>query len=66
MEHVKVIAIVFAFIFFVRWLVWLLSWYSYQHPRAAEITEDDILTLEHEYKKLVADYRKREKKRSMK
>lgn len=64
METLRIVVLTFCIIGFFRFLVWLVSWYAYRHPRVAEITEDDILTLEHEYKKLVEDYRRREKRRS--
>ena len=62
-EFIKIIIEVFALLFFLRYLVWMLSWYSYQHD--ARMSEDDILDFEHEYKKLVRDHQYREKKRSM-
>jgi len=64
MEAVRLVILTFCVLFLLRFLVWLVSWYAYRHPRVPEITEDDILTLEHEYKKLVEDYRRREKRRS--
>ena len=65
MEMIKTVILVFCILFLARYLIWLVSWYEYRHPRVAEITEEDIKTLEAEYKALVEHHRQREKKRSM-
>lgn len=65
MSEIRIIIMVFCVLFLARFLIWLVSWYEYRHPRVAEITEEDIKTLEAEYKKLVRDHQYREKRRSM-
>ena len=65
MEAVRLVILTFCVLFLFRFLIWLVSWYEYRHPRVAEITEEDIKTLEAEYKALVEHHRQQEKKRSM-
>lgn len=65
METLRIVVLTFCIIGFFRFLVWLVSWYAYRHPRVPEVTEEDILTLEREYKQLVKDHQYREKRRSM-